>query len=372
MDLARLQGRINDLDSHLMVPARRYPEVIGAAGEELARRFANSPAAPFFDPPEGEVELSQESVWNVKGVRAPGAGTVEGRLRALDVMGIDRQLVFPQVLVCALVWGRGPQARDVMRAYNDFAVGWTRDGRGRLRAVALLRVADLEETCAEARRVIDAGARAVLIPDGVPPGGVSPADASVDRLWAMLAEARVPVLLHIGGQAGFIGSRAWGAVETLRSAGMAVGEPVDPHLMSTVHMSPQNYIQTLIMGGVFERHPELRFAAIELGAHWVGPMAELLDTLAGMRFAKRMREGLRMKPSEYLRRNVRVTPFIHEDIGAMIGRHGLPEVYAFSTDFPHPEGGTDPIERMSASVAPLGDAAVERLLVENAEWIVPA
>ncbi len=66
------------------------------------------------------------------------------------------------------------------------------------------------------------------------------------------------------------------------------------------------------------------------------------------------------------------TLFIIEDIGAMIDRFGLEEVYCFSTDFPHPEGGMDPLEKMTASVARHGDAMLERLLVTNAELFLPS
>jgi hypothetical protein len=50
----------------------------------------------------------------------------------------------------------------------------------------------------------------------------------------------------------------------------------------------------------------------------------------------------------------------------------MPEIYAFSTDFPHPEGGTDPIGKMAADITPLGDEALEALFVRNAELLLPA
>jgi hypothetical protein len=50
----------------------------------------------------------------------------------------------------------------------------------------------------------------------------------------------------------------------------------------------------------------------------------------------------------------------------------MPEIYAFSTDFPHPEGGTDPIGRMAADIQPLGADAIERFFVGSAELLLPA
>ena len=47
-------------------------------------------------------------------------------------------------------------------------------------------------------------------------------------------------------------------------------------------------------------------------------------------------------PSEYVRRNVRVTPFWAEPVDVLVERYGLAETYVFNTDYPHVEGGRDP------------------------------
>ncbi|MFP6626579.1 MAG: amidohydrolase family protein [Deltaproteobacteria bacterium] len=373
MELGSFHGLINDADSHLMVRAREYPDILGEAGKILATRLgAGTPLAAFFDPEYGEqVTATQENVWKVKGVVAPGAGDVEVRLRVLDIMGIRRQLIFPQVFVWMLISSHREHSEEVVSRYNDFALQWTKDGGGRLRPAAILDLRDIDAACKEAKRVISGGIRAVLIQDGVAPGGVSPADPSMDRFWATLAEAEVPALLHIGGGLGFMGSGAWGRTDLLSSGGFGIGEDVTPYVLATVHMSAENYLQTLVLGGVFERHPTLRFGVIELGASWVGPMAERMDWIRDCGPSEAIRTQLSLRPSEYLRRNVRVTPFITEDIGLMVERYGLGEVYVFSTDFPHPEGGRDPLDKMASSVSRHGPEAVERLLITNAEWLLP-
>lgn len=372
MQLNELRGRINDVDSHLLIPASQYPEVLGSAGEELAKQFGAGTAAGFFffDAPH-EAELTPENVWRVKGVRAPGASTPAGRLAALDLMGIDRQLVFPDVPVCFVARGADARASEALRKYNDLAARWTRESHGRLRAVALLNTRNLADAIAETERCLRAGVRAFHIQDGIPPGGYSPAASELDRLWAVLAEAGAAVLLHIGGQIGFMQSSRWEATESLHTQPSLIGsESVGPHLMATIHMSPENFLQTLVLGGVFERHPQLRLGVIELGAGWVGPMVERMEWIARGSLGRRLK-GLVMRPAEYVQRNVRVTPYIFEDIGTMIDRYGLEDVYTFSTDFPHPEGGTDPIERMGGSVGRHGAAALHRFMVTNSKWLLP-
>jgi hypothetical protein len=126
MNLDSYRGRILDADAHLQLPLRVYPEMLGAAGETIHKGFAKmlggstAEMVTHFDP-DGEEPHNDTNIWKVKGAAAPGATTALGRLETLDMMGIDRQLNFPQVLVCFAIWGRGPKAGrvDAMRRYND-------------------------------------------------------------------------------------------------------------------------------------------------------------------------------------------------------------------------------------------------------------
>lgn len=364
--LPAVHGRINDLDSHLQVPISRWGEVFGEVTARFGERFAG---IDLFDATD-EPELDAESVWTTKGTAAPGASTPEGRLAAMDVMGIERQLIFPQVVLAMPAWSDHPNAGAVLREYNDAVLRWTAAGQGRLRPTALLNLATVDGAVAEAERVAAGGARAVFIQDGIAPGGRSPAAPELDPLWAVLAAADLPVTLHIGGQEGFFGTHVWADAELLRPGSFSTGEPVGPHMLATMHLAAQNYLAAMVYGGVFDRHPGLRFGVIELGALWVGPFVYLLEDR--MAVSRRLRERLQRRPSEVFVDQVRVTPFFWERTARQIERYGLAEVYAFSTDFPHPEGGTDPIGRMAADIEVLGDDAVDAFFVRNAELLLPA
>jgi predicted TIM-barrel fold metal-dependent hydrolase len=140
-------------------------------------------------------------------------------------------------------------------------------------------------------------------------------------------------------------------------------------MLGTMHMAVQNYLTAMIYGGVFDRHPALRVGVIELGAMWVGPFVDFLEDR--LQQSRRLREALKRKPSEIFASQIRVTPFFWEKTARQIERYGMPEIYAFSTDFPHPEGGTDPIGRMGADISQLGSDAVEAFFVGNASLLLP-
>ena len=61
-------------------------------------------------------------------------------------------------------------------------------------------------------------------------------------------------------------------------------------------------------------------------------------------------QRLSATPSEIVRRQVRITPYPHEGAGWCIEQGGE-EVFLFSTDYPHVEGGRNPVKRFDASLA---------------------
>jgi predicted TIM-barrel fold metal-dependent hydrolase len=78
---------------------------------------------------------------------------------------------------------------------------------------------------------------------------------------------------------------------------------------------------------------------------------------------------LTLKPSEYVRRQVRVTPYPTEDVGWIIEQAG-PEVCLFSSDYPHVEGGRNPLKRFEATTARLPEASRERFYRTNFEELM--
>jgi predicted TIM-barrel fold metal-dependent hydrolase len=73
-----------------------------------------------------------------------------------------------------------------------------------------------------------------------------------------------------------------------------------------------------------------------------------------------------MPPSEFIRRAVRFTPFATESAGTLI-REGGPELFLFSSDYPHPEGTRNPIERFESSFEGFDEATKDRFYRRNFE-----
>jgi predicted TIM-barrel fold metal-dependent hydrolase len=241
-------------------------------------------------------------------------------------------------------------------------------------------MSDRKWALAELRRVVDKGARGVLLPCAEPPGGTSPASPAWDDFWRVLEESGTPAFIHIG--AGGLASaedddpmfppRAWADAPALRAifADRPGGEEqFGPFYIVVAHLAAEVYLTCLLMGGVFERFPELRFGVIEFGASWLGPLCERLDRHAVL--LSKVGVDYPMLPSEYVRRNVRVTPQWGEPVDTLVARYGLREAYVFSTDYPHIEGGRHPVQSFEEMTARVGGSYGREFFVENARLLFP-
>jgi len=78
-----------------------------------------------------------------------------------------------------------------------------------------------------------------------------------------------------------------------------------------------------------------------------------------------------MTPSQYIRRAIKFTPFPGEDVGRMIADGGA-ELFMFSSDYPHPEGTSDPLGRFERTMTETDEAAKDRFYRLNFEEMMGA
>jgi predicted TIM-barrel fold metal-dependent hydrolase len=138
-----------------------------------------------------------------------------------------------------------------------------------------------------------------------------------------------------------------------------------------LHQGPETFLSMMLIDGVFERFPNLRGGCIELGAGWVPAMLVRLDWTVKI-WSKTDASLARFtrKPSEQLTQQMAFTPFVFEDVGALIDQSN-PELYLFSTDYPHTEGGRNPIARFETSLGDRSEQIRDHFYSENFLRIFP-
>jgi predicted TIM-barrel fold metal-dependent hydrolase len=408
-DKITLLGPVLDVDSHEMIPVYMWAESFGEEVVDqissimptMVSTFGEDVIGPLAPPKVTEREsdegvsavgdvrpVERQWIWEQKGPTAPSAANMLRRTEVLDAMGIDRQLVFPSFALMGVslacndtapeIFGFTPgpdfdhQAAGLamISAQNRWAGRTSKEIGGRARMVGIILRNTVNQMLDELEQCLANGVQAVWIP-ATPPAGLSPAHADLDPFWSACESAGIPVVLHVGTEFGLISPTWHEGVSEFAWEGNSVEFPIEPYRASIINLSCENFLGAMVFGGVFERHPELRFGVIECGAFWMGPLAEKLDLWAKT-FKRRMANVLSMKPSAYLERNVRVTPYFFEPVSLYFERYPqVASTYCFSTDFPHVEGGKHSKHTFYDDLAGLGDDVLRKFFVSNGELLIP-
>jgi predicted TIM-barrel fold metal-dependent hydrolase len=253
---------------------------------------------------------------------AYAANDTAERKKFLDLTGMSGQVVFP-----SLAWFRVFYSKDLRVQYE----GAEAINRGmadfcsvdeRLKAVGFVPLNDPERALGIVKQGIELGVSTFwLLTDAVE--GRSPAHVAYDPIWAVMQEAGIPITLHIGSTARRFPSdyMETGVERVVEGGGLGNLESTRPHDVPVLHHTVDRWLTAMIYFGVLERFPRLKIGIIELGA----------------------------KPSEYMQRQVRVTPFHTENTGWILRNVGK-EMLMFNTDYPHPEGGSDPFGSFERSL----------------------
>lgn len=319
-------------------------------------------------------EMGDTLIAQVKEIQALGAFDSADRSEAMDMLGFARQLVFATHSVRLPFHGSSktdPGLRySATRAHNRHMFDFCADDE-RLMGVAVVPLDSPGLAIAELETILEGGFEAVWVPHRAC-GDKSPGHIELEPFWARLAEAGMPFVLHVGG-APLQLAKAW--TNTGRAAvkdWMGGGENVRSKDAATMHQGPETFLTAMLMDGVFERFPNLRGASVELGAGWVPELLRRLDYVTGMysRVDPNLAAFTRTA-SEQLTQQMAFTPFVFEDVGRLITESNE-DLYLFSSDYPHTEGGRDPIARFEKALATSTVPAKDKFYSGNFLRIFPA
>lgn len=322
-----------------------------------------------------QVALGDRLIAESKEIQALGAFDREDRSVAMDMLGFRKQLVFAtHSVVTPFSRSRAVNDDDELRygatrAHNRAMRDFCSDD-DRLMGVAVVPLDNPDLALIELSAALEFGLEAVWVPHHVP-AGHSPGHVDLDPFWDTLAESGTPFVMHVGGSPLQLDA-AWG--NTGRPAvkdWMGGGENLRAKDMAVLHHGPETFLSVMLMDGVFERHPGLRGAAVELGAGWVPAMVDRLDwTVRSWKKVDQYLAQLERTPSETIREQLAFTPFVFEDVGSLIDQSNE-DLYLFSSDYPHVEGGRDPIGRFEGSLGDRSDAVRDKFYAENFLRIFP-
>jgi predicted TIM-barrel fold metal-dependent hydrolase len=252
--------------------------------------------------------------------------------------------------------------RAGVHAHNRWLKDWCDEYPERRAGVGQIFLNDVDDALEDVRWIKEHGLRGgILLPNIAPDvKWVAPLyDPVYDPLWALCQDLEIPVNVHSG-----TGNPDYGSYPT--SMLLYINE---------VTFYSQRPLVQLILSGVFERFPRLKFVITEAGCAWVPPLLERLDrTLASIRdtgSTGEIRYGeehvLPRSATEYFRQNVwmGVSQPGPDDVEA---RHVIGEDrWMWGSDYPHDEG-THPYtrEHLRSRFSSIPPEENRRLLAGNA------
>jgi predicted TIM-barrel fold metal-dependent hydrolase len=287
----------------------------------------------------------------------------DARLKQLDEQQIERSIMYPGgwALMAEAYLDDTAVLYDNLRSFNRWMnEDWGFSYQDRIYAPAMLSLRDLDLACAELGRVLDAGARFIVLPCG-PAYGRSPGDPYFDPFWARVNESRAVIAYHISEfhyQANVASAWGWGLVPPFRFSAW--------QWQNTYGERPiTDTLSALIFDNLFGRYPNIRVLVSEFGAEWVPHFVRHMDKSRGMgRNGPWLGGQLKERPSRVFREHVRVVPYPEDDTVELAGRLGGTECLLMGSDWPHAEGLREPAD-FYARVAALGDDARRAFLRDN-------
>ncbi|HVC67938.1 MAG TPA: amidohydrolase family protein [Acidimicrobiales bacterium] len=297
----------------------------------------------------------------------------ERRISELEDDGVVAEVLFPNTIPpffpTGAVLARPPTPDDYhlrlagIRAHNRWLADWCGEYPDRRAGIGQIFLNDLDDAIEDVRWCHEHGLRGGVLVPPIPDDmkHLAPLYApDYDPLWAVCQELGVVVNSHSGGG----GMPDYGPYP---AAGLL--------WIAENSFFSRRPVMQMIVGGAFERFPDLRFVLTEQGASWIGPMLAQLDSYHGQ-MARIGRIGelkydaddvLPLAPSEYFRRNCWVGVSFPSPAEAAARADMGPDRFLWGSDYPHDESTyPDTREGLRRAFRGVGAEELRRVLGGNA------
>jgi predicted TIM-barrel fold metal-dependent hydrolase len=294
-----------------------------------------------------------------------GAFDSAERSHALDVLGFERQIVLGTFSFHQIAHADDPEELAVGARVHNRAMGRFCAHDDRLLAGGYVPLSlGPEIACVLLDEAFADGCFTVMVDTNESdPSARSFTHPDFDPVWARFAEHDVPVLLHIAVNGHY--DPVTPSFKNNGRGGTAVGGDAPDSNLGLVAMnnSVELFLSAMILDEVFERHEGLRCLSLEHGAAWVPGWLHKLDFVE--RTTRHVAPRAR-RASEVARDRIRFAPFAGEPIGWLIEQLGA-DMLCFASDYPHPEGSSDPIRKFETTMDGVDPAAVAVFYAGNIE-----
>jgi predicted TIM-barrel fold metal-dependent hydrolase len=244
------------------------------------------------------------------------------RIKDLDRDGVDAEVIYG-ILGAAGRLNDTEASNEMLRIYNDWLKEFCRPYPDRHIGLACLPYGDIDAAVKEIHRVARMGIRGLELSCS---WDMEPMWHPMwDPLWQAVNEVQLPLHFHTFPNV---------PPDTIQKHGGRVGRSVFFTVVSGFQMNLVNILAAVISANVLERFPNVRIAFGESGCGWIPYALDRMDYEWEDRFTDL---GLKMKPSDYWRRQCKAT-FQFDRIGTKLIEDMGAESLMWGSDYPHGDG----------------------------------
>ncbi len=273
---------------------------------------------------------------------APGGTFVPERLKVMDSMGISAQLVYPNVVgfgssKLMAITGDEELRLFHVTAYNDAMAEMQEESGGRIYPQGVLPLWDIDLAVAEMKRCKEIlGLTGFAMSDQPRDFGMP---SLADPVWSSFFEAcvhyDVPVNFHVGSGSSEISDGWWGGLDR----DMKTTPPTLAAYYS-VSFFLHNFrdIVNLILSGLLDKYPTLKFVSVESGVGWIPFVMQSLEYTFDEILSAKDRRQFGLRPRDYFRRQIFASYWFEDShlVDAFLSDIGTDNLM-FETDYPHPQ-----------------------------------
>jgi len=244
------------------------------------------------------------------------------RIKDLDRDGVDAEVIYG-ILGASSRLNDRDASNEMLRIYNDWLKEFCSHYPDRHIGLACLPYGDIDAAVKEIHRVAKLGLRGLELSCS---WDMEPMWHPMwEPLWKAVNDVQLPLHFH-----------TFPTVpnDLISKHPGRVGRSVFFSVVSSFQMNLINILAAVMAANVFERYPNLRIAFGESGCGWIPYALDRMDFEWEDRFTDL---GLKMKPSDYWRRQCKAT-FQFDRIGAKLIDDMGAETLMWGSDYPHGDG----------------------------------
>ena len=330
-------------------------------GRELLKKRQEDPSV--MKKFEESILDNTKSGWN-----RIGAFDSKERSRALDVFGYSMQWVLSTFSFHQIAHSNDSEVLEKGSRTLNRAMGSFCSSDDRLKAIGYIPLQLGPDKALDImKQGFEDGCYSFMIDTNEPSDkSLSFTHPDFDPIWKAFSDAKAPFVVHVA-----VNGHYKAVPQSFKNNGKTELElggdaPAGELGLMTINNSAEIFLSAMIFDGVFERHPNLKGISMEHGAFWLPSWLKALDYTASL--FKRKREFNEL-PSEVAKRHLKVSPFAGEPIGWIIENIG-PNMLVYASDYPHPEGTSDPIRKFEATMTNCDEATMNAFYHGNMEELM--